>query len=319
MHKMKNILSKEVKIALTAITAVVLLYLLISFMKGVNVFKATNTYYVEFADIQGLAVSNAVYAGGYPVGIVRTIDYDYARKDRVIVGIELDKEMQVPVGTRAELESSLMGGVSMHLILGPNPTRHISRGDTIQGAIHKGALAQAEALVPTVVSMAPKIDTIMTNLAQLTGDPALQQTLHNFAATSLYIRQASQKLDAVLAQNVPEMMTRLQGASKNLETLSGNLAQVDVQKTLDEVNGTLAEVKQFSTQLKDMSTDLSNKLNGTDSSLGLLLNTRDLYDNINTSVVNLNHTIQSADTLVTDLKQHPKRYVHFSVFGKKDK
>lgn len=316
---MKNILSREVKIALTAICAVVLLYLLISFMKGVNVFKSTNTYYVEFADIQGLAVSNAVYAGGYPVGIVRTIEYDYDRKDRVIVGIELDKEMQVPVDTRAELESSLMGGITMHLILGPNPTKHIARGDTIRGGIHQGALTQVEALIPTVVNIAPKIDTIMTNLQQLTGNPALEQTLQNFAATSVYIRQASQQLDATLSQNLPQMMTRLQVVSKNLESLSGNLAQVDVQKTLDEVNGTLGEVQQFSTQLKNMSTDLNNKLNGTDSSLGLLMNSRELYDNLNASAENLNRTIQSGDTLLTDMKQHPGRYVHFSVFGRKNK
>ena len=68
-----------------------------------------------------------------------------------------------------------------------------------------------------------------------------------------------------------------------------------------------------------MSTDLSNKLNATDNSLGLLMNSRDLYDNLNASAENLNRTIQSGDTLLTDLKQHPGRYVHFSIFGRKNK
>ena len=88
-------LTKEVKIALTAIAAIVLLFFTINFLKGINVFKSSNTYYVEFEDIAGLAVSNAVYANGYPVGIVRDIQYDYSRTDRVVVAVELDKSFSL--------------------------------------------------------------------------------------------------------------------------------------------------------------------------------------------------------------------------------
>ena len=88
------------KIALTAVVALVLLFIGLNFLKGINVFKSTNTYYVKFKDVAGLAVSNAVYANGYPVGIVRTIEYDYERGENVIVGIELNKEMHVPQQTR---------------------------------------------------------------------------------------------------------------------------------------------------------------------------------------------------------------------------
>ena len=98
-----KIFTREVKIALTAIVAIVLVYLLINFMKGINVFKSSNTYYVRFDNIAGLAVSNAVYANGYPVGIVRGIQYDYGSHERVVVAIELDKEMHMPRGTKAEL------------------------------------------------------------------------------------------------------------------------------------------------------------------------------------------------------------------------
>lgn len=317
-----KLLTKETKIGMTAVAAIVLLYLLINFLKGVNVFKASNTYYVEFENIQGLTVSNAVYANGYPVGIVRTIEYDYNRKNRVIVGVELDKEMQVPEGTRAELESSLMGGVSMHLILGPNPTRHIARGDTLRGGLHQGAMAQAEQLIPVIVEMAPKLDSIVTNLNTLTGDAALVQMIHNFANVSANLSQASACLNAQL----PMMLEQFGQASKNINRMTGNLAGVDVKQTMNEVNATLnsaqqslAEVQKFSQNLNRMSADLTQKLNGRDNSLGLLMNDRALYDNLNTTVSNLNHTVQSGDSLLIDLKAHPKRYVHFSIFGKKDK
>ena len=109
-------MKKETKIALTAVVALVLLFVGINFLKGINVFKATNTYYVKFKDVAGLTVSTPVYANGYPVGIVRTIDYDYSRGEHVVVGIELDNEMRVPQQTTAELEAELMGGVKMTLI-----------------------------------------------------------------------------------------------------------------------------------------------------------------------------------------------------------
>ena len=104
--------TKEVKIALTAIVAIVLLFIVINFLKGINLFTSSNTYYVKFKNIQGLVVSNPVYANGYSVGIVRSIQYDYSRTDNVVVCIELDKSMNVPDGTHAELESELMGRVS---------------------------------------------------------------------------------------------------------------------------------------------------------------------------------------------------------------
>lgn len=139
-------MKKETKIALTAVVALVLLFVGINFLKGINVFKATNTYYVKFKDVAGLTVSTPVYANGYPVGIVRTIDYDYSRGEHVVVGIELDNEMRVPQQTTAELEAELMGGVKMTLVLGPNPTQNLAQGDTLSGRMHEGAMDKVTAI-----------------------------------------------------------------------------------------------------------------------------------------------------------------------------
>ena len=143
-------MKKEVKISLAAIAAIILLFIGINFLKGINVFQSSNTYYVKFADIGGLSVSNPVYANGYPVGIVRTIDYDYQQGRHVVVGIELDKEMHVPEGTRAELETELMGGVKMLLALGPNPLKHVAPGDTIHGGMKIGAMDKVGAMIPVI-------------------------------------------------------------------------------------------------------------------------------------------------------------------------
>ena len=294
-----EIFNREGKIALTAIVAIVLVYLLINFMKGINVFKSSNTYYVRFDNIAGLAVSNAVYANGYPVGIVRGIQYDYGNHERVVVAIELDKEM-------------LMGGVTMSLMLGPNPTDNLAQGDTISGGLHEGAVEKAEALMPTIMDMLPKLDSIVTNVARLSADPALAQTLRNTAEITNNLRRTSAKLDAMVGRDLPQMMQHLNNTSRNVERLSNNLAAINLQETMNEVNASLAEVRQFSANINAMTNDLNSKLNSRDNTFGLLLNDRKLYDN-------LNHTVSSADSLLINVKAHPKRYVHFSIFGKKDK
>ena len=307
-----KIFNREVKIALTAIVAIVLVYLLINFMKGINVFKSSNTYYVRFDNIAGLAVSNAVYANGYPVGIVRGIQYDYGNHERVVVAIELDKEMYMPRGTKAELVTSLMGGVTMSLMLGPNPTDNLAQGDTISGGLHEGAVEKVEALMPTIMDMLPKLDSIVTNMARLSADPALAQTLRNTAEITNNLRRTSAKLDAMVGRDLPQMMQNLNKTSRNVERLSNNLAAINLQETMNEVNASLVEVKQFSANINAMTYDLNSKLNSRDNTFGLLLNDRKLYDN-------LNRTVSSADSLLINVKAHPKRYVHFSIFGKKDK
>lgn len=305
-------MKKEIKIALTAIVALVLLFIGLNFLKGINVFKSTNTYYVKFKDVAGLAVSNPVYANGYPVGIVRTINYDYQRGENVVVAIELDDDMRVPAQTRAELETELMGGVKMLLVLGPNPAKNIEQGDTIQGGMHLGAMDKLNDMIPTVEKMLPKLDSIMDNLNRLTGDPALAATLHNAQAITDNLKESSIQLNSMMRNDLPPMLANLKSASANANRLTANLAAIDVQTTINSVNATLTSANNLANQLGEMSTNLDRKLKSKDNTLGLFLNDTNVYDN-------LNSTLRNADSLMIDLKAHPKRYVHFSVFGKKEK
>lgn len=298
---MKN----EIKIALTAIVCIAILIVGINFLKGINIFNATNSYYVKLKNAKQLAVSNMVYANGYPIGSIREIDYQYEDNSSVVVLIELDDQIRVPKGTTASLESPLMGGVIMHLVLGPNPADVMSPLDTIIGTETLGAMDQLGAMMPAIEKMLPKLDSILDNINRITGDPALQQTLANAAEITDNLKHTSESLDKL-------MSNQLTGTLNNVEVLSGNLAKVDVDATVNNLNSTLTDARCLVGQLQKTMEDVDRQLNGTEGTLGALMNDRALYDN-------LNHTIQSADSLVTDLKAHPKRYVHFSVFGKKDK
>ena len=304
--------TKEVKIALTAIVAAALLFFIINFFKGINLFSPTNHYVVRFDNVAGLTVSAPVYANGYPVGTVRSISYDYASRDRVMVDVELDDEMRIPAGTRAELASQMLGGVTMSLILGPNPADVLSPGDTVEGGVHQGAFEKLEAMMPVIETMVPKIDSILTNINRLTGDPALAATLQNAAALTADLRTTTRQLNTLMENDVPQLTAHLNQIGANVETLSGNLAQVDVKGTVDNVNATLRDAQGFVQTMNSLTQNLDSKMRADDNSLGLLLSDRQLYDN-------LNSTVRSADSLLIDLRQHPKRYVHFSLFGRKDK
>lgn len=305
-------LTNEVKIALTAIAAVALLFVGINFLKGINVFESSNSYYVKFKDIKGLAVSNLVYANGYPVGTVRDIDYNYGDNNGVVVRVELDENMRIPRNTHAELEVALMGGVTMNLVLGPNPTDNIAPHDTIDGGLYSGAMDKASALIPDVARMLPKLDSILTNLNRLSGDPALQKTLANAAEISENLKTTSAQLDRMMGREVPQMMGHLNRTAAHAEAFSGQLAQVDVKQTMAEVQGTLQSVNTMAGQMNSLLTDVNQKLNSPTNNLGAFLADRKLYDR-------LNNTVSHADSLMIDLKAHPKRYVHFSLFGRKSK
>ena len=305
-------LTNEVKIALTAIAAVALLFVGINFLKGINVFESSNSYYVKFKDIKGLAVSNLVYANGYPVGTVRDIDYNYGDNNGVVVRVELDENMRIPRNTHAELEVALMGGVTMNLVLGPNPTDNIAPHDTIDGGLYSGAMDKASALIPDVARMLPKLDSILTNLNRLSGDPALQKTLANAAEISENLKTTSAQLDRMMGREVPQMMGHLNRTAAHAEAFSGQLAQVDVKQTMAEVQGTLQSVNTMAGQMNSLLTDVNQKLNSPTNNLGAFLADRKLYDR-------LNSTVSHADSLMIDLKAHPKRYVHFSLFGRTSK
>ena len=296
--------TKEIKIALVSILGIVVLFFGLQFLKGLSVFSSDNTMYVAFTDATGLAVSSPVYANGYRVGVVKALDYDYDPHGKIVAEIGLNKQMRVPVGSRAELASDLLGNIKINLVLSDDPLHMIAVGDTISGGMEVGIMSKVSEMMPVILDIAPKLDSIMTSLNLLLADPALRNTLHNVEGMTGNLNATSQELknlSASLNRDVPTLMNKTNGVLDNTQQLTHNLSQIDIEAMTAKVNQTLANVEQ-----------MTQRLNSNEGSLGLLMRDKSLYNN-------LNATAASADSLLTDLKAHPKRYVHFSIFGKKDK
>lgn len=297
-------LTKEIKIALVAIVGILIMYFGINFLKGMNLFSTNNAYYMTFDDIQGLGASTPIYADGYKVGTVDGLEYDYKENGPIKVKVDIIKDLRIPQGSKAEIVKDLMGNLQVNLLLANNPRERVEPGGIIPGAVNGGMMDKAASLVPVVEKMLPKLDSILTSVNALLADPALAASLHNVETITSNLTVSTRELNTLMAglnKQVPGMIGKANGVLDNTNRLTANLASLDVQGTLNKVNQTLESAHQF-----------TEKLNSNQGSLGLLMNDTKLYDN-------LTSTMSHADSLVIDLKAHPKRYVHFSVFGRKDK
>ena len=143
-------LTKEVKIALVAIAGVIILFFGMNFLKGLNLFSSTDDYFIEFKDISGLSSSCPIYADGFKVGTVKSVIYDYTNEHPTRVVVGLDKQIRIPKGSTAEIESDLMGNVKVNLLLANNPRERVMPGETISGTIQSGAMGKVAATVPTI-------------------------------------------------------------------------------------------------------------------------------------------------------------------------
>lgn len=302
---MKKIFTKEVRIALVTIVGIVVLFLGMNFLKGAILFSDDYTYRVILGDLQGLTSSVPVYANGYKVGVVKEIQFDYSNSGNgttVIIGV--NKKLQIPAGSIAVIEKDLMGNMSLNIHLTKQKNVVIEPGGVIPGEIDNGAMGEVAEMVPAIKAMLPKLDSILASVNTLLADPAIANMLHNAEAMSANLKTSTTQLNTLMAQmnkQVPGILTKADQTLAHTEVLTSNLAQIDVNAMMADVNATLQNCKQ-----------LTDKLNSTEGTIGKFLNDPSMYNN-------LNATMRDADSLMIDFKAHPKRYVHFSVFGKKDK
>lgn len=299
---MKKLFTKEVKIGLAGIIALCLVIYGINFLKGINMFKPTHFFYVRFDNIMGLTQSSTVFADGYRIGLVRNIQYDYEHPGNVVVEVQLDSEMRIPKGAYSELSTEMLGGVNMNIVLPRNASEYYEQGDTIPGRAKPGLMDNvSENMMPQMQNLLPKIDSILTQINLLLANQNIPATMEQLRMTSENLAVITDNMKTFTGKDLPALTENMNRIGENVETFTSKLSQLELAETLHKVNQTMDNVHQ-----------MTEKLNSRDNTVGLMLNDDSLY-------INLNKTASNASMLMQDLKEHPKRYVHFSIFGKKDK
>lgn len=296
---------REIKAAVLAVVALFILYFGFSFLKGINIFSSVKTYHGTYAVANKLVEQSPVYIRGYKVGLVERIVYDFRQDSAFAVSISVASDIALPEGTvMAIVADGLMGGTAIELQL---PVDQVNRSILSNGAklpttvvpsLMEGMQAGLLAKVESAVGQA---DELIQVLRGQLADNHLYNILENVDSVSNSLTAVAADVRVFTDQRLPRIAENADTLVANLSCFSNRLNAVDIDGTMSKVDSAVAGVN-----------TLVAKINNADGTVGALINDRELYTHIDRTVV-------SVDSLVTDLKAHPKRYVHFSLFGRKDK
>jgi phospholipid/cholesterol/gamma-HCH transport system substrate-binding protein len=311
-------ISNETKIGILSVVGLAILILGFSYLKGNDVFSRSNKFYAIYRNVEGLTLSKPILVNGFQIGHVSNMTLQ-TESGFTIVEFKVDPKYPIPANTLARLESTdLLGSKAIIFELG-NSRELAENKDTLRADI-QGSLAQslqpvqrkAEILMEKVDSSLAAINKILNPEFQRNVDRSflsIANSLQTLEGTTKKIDRLvgaqSGHINAIMTN--AEALTaglrvstgRLNATTANFEKLSNDLANSNIKQTLDNANKTMA----------DLQTTVA-KINNGQGSLGLLLNDDTMYKNLNAASGNLNN-------LFIDLKAHPKRYVSFSVFGRK--
>lgn len=316
-------LNNETKIGLLAVVGVVLLVLGFSFLKGKNLFRKENQLFAVYEDVLGLAKSNPVMINGLQIGRIEKLDGGMDMK-RILVTINLFKEVNIPKNSLAVINPNLLGSPSMEIKLG-NTSTFLKSGDTLLTTLSGGALDEALKMFNPVLyevrNSVKSLDSVLhivTNVFDPNTKNNIRDIVKNLNAVTASFAVSANSLEVMmdaqngaLAKSINNVNTftanlntnneKLNSILDNAKTASQHFASINLKSTLDTLNMAVNDFK-----------EAAAKMNSKDGSLGLLLNDKNLYNN-------LESTSNKINILLDDIRVHPKRYVNISVFGKKDK
>lgn len=314
---MKKI-SHEVKVGVVALITIAAFIWLYSFLKGSELFTSTDTYHIVYQDISGLKESSPVEINGYQAGIVQDIKLINDGSGRLAVAISVDREFDLPEGTEAEITTAtLIAGMKIVLRMGEGEEMYQNH-DTLQGYVARSIIDKlGESLAPiegNITDMVVELDSLIASIndlftPQMASD--IQSTVANVNGITANLHEISEKEKEHLMAAMGDMQkftamlsansSSIDSAIKNLAAISDTIASSDLSSSLASLKSTISSVD-----------EIMSGISKGEGSAGKLVTDDSLY-------INLSNTLYSLDQLLKDMQENPKRYVHFSLFGKNDK
>lgn len=301
--------TREIKVGVLAIICVFLLFYGFNFLKGVNIFSPTNSYHGVYTNLHGLEEQASVFIMGHKVGQVDRLHYDFTKDSAFTVDISIRKDIVLPEGTSLALRADgLLGGMALELLFPEDATEKlqqqalIAHGATLPTVYLPGLMENLQnELIAKIANAVEQVDTLVAQLnGQLEGDH-LKSTLANVDRISGDLTDVSGDLRRIMNTQVPGIVNNADTTIANLNTVIADIKAADLKATVARVDTAIEGVNAVVADVRAQK-----------GTLGQLIYNKSLYNHVDATVI-------SADSLLTDIKAHPKRYVHFSVFGKKDK
>ena len=306
---MKLKYAREIKVGVLATVCIFLLFFGFNYLKGVNIFSSIHSFHGVYTNIHGLELQAPVYIRGYKVGQVDNIDYDFTRDSSFTVDISIKRNINLPEGTRMALVSDgIMGGMAIELILpatevaSKEDIAYLPTGATIPTTVVPGLLdGLQEAVIQPLSNTLASLDTLVGQLQAQLDNNHIESILSNADIAVAALQSSSKQLKQVMSHQVPSVITKLDTTMSDLQQVVTDVKAANIKATVARVDTALNNVNYLIADFRSP--------NGT---VGMLLNDKGLYNHIDSAVV-------SVDSLLVDLKANPKRYVHFSLFGAREK
>lgn len=307
---MKKI-SNEVKVGAVALITILVFIWLYNFLKGKDLFKRTSNYYAVYEMIGGLAESSPVEVNGYKVGVVQSIRFLSPESGKLLVELSVDKDIRLPFNTVAEITTaSLIAGMKVQLVYG-NGTSMYSDGDTIAGRLAESIITKLEAeLIPVkerVTDLLMVLDSVISSINDIM-DPQFKSNIKaGVASLSTTVQNIEDAKIKSSLENINKFTLMLADNTEKFNSTFDNLASVTDTLAASDIYGSIVNLKSG----LEKATMLMENLNKGEGTAGQFMTNDSLYRNLSGSLESLNLLLQ-------DMKANPKRYVHFSLFGKKN-
>lgn len=318
-------ISKELKVGVLVTVAIGLLIYGFNFLKGKNLFSTERKFYAIYQNINGLVEANAVSINGFKVGQVRKIEFMPGNTGRILVTMAItNDDIKIPKGSIARIESDLLGSASIQLVIGAGNI-YAQNGDTLNSDIEEDLKKavdrriaplqnKVEGLISSIDSVVVVVQAILDEDARtnLTASfEGIKNAITNLERTSLrldtLIASEKHKLSSIFTKiesisgNIAANNDKITNVINNFSAISDSLAKANFRQTIDNANNAIASTS-----------SIIEKINRGEGSMGMLINNDSLYRKLDKSAADL-------DKLLIDLRVNPERYMHFSVFGRKDR
>jgi len=304
-------MSKELKIGFVSILAIILLIFGINYLKGLNIFDSSRSFYAKYQNIGGLKVGSFVLVNGFQVGSVSNIELLTNENKELLVTVSIYDDFNIPVNSIFKIvNQDLMGTKGINLFLGED-TVFASNGDTLlsgmEGSLQDEVNAQILPLKIKTEELISSVDSVMIIITAILNKDTrenLKNSLSSLDKTFHLMSQTMIQVNEIVDQNdesITSIIKNLETNNDHIKKILENFSDISEDIAKSNINNLLTSLDQFST-----------KVNNSEGSLGMLINNKDLY-------LNLEKSSKELEALIKDIKENPKRYVSFSIIGGKSK
>ena len=311
-------IANETKVGILAVVAIAILILGYSFLRGNDVFSREITLYTTYDRVDGLTESKPILVNGYQVG--RVSKMELLQDGRIRTEFKVKRDYAVPINTVAMLSSTdLLGGKAIVFELGDSAV-YAKNGDELPAGIQKNIMEQVEPIQKKAQDIAAVLDSVLNsinNTINVDFQRDFNRSINSIANSLQNLEGITRQLDGLvvsernrisdivgnvesITSNLKENNERIGNVLANLDSITDQVAKADFAQTITSANKAMADFQ-----------SITDRINQGQGSIGLLLNDEQLYDNLNLASKNL-------EELIADMKARPGRYVHFSVFGRKN-